>query len=134
MAIARWRRCSSTASTRSRPMSKGGGSSSQKVKTQNKPWGPAIPYATDVLAQAQNLFSNCRPQPSPGSTVADMSPETTAALQAMWDRASGGNPLTSMGQNTMAQILAGAGGVPDSSFNFLTGVMGGGYSNPALPF
>lgn len=114
-------------------MSKGGGST-QKVKQTSKPWGPAQPYALDALGQAQNLYANYRPQAYPGSTVADLSPQTQAALQAMWDRASTGSPLTSQAQNLTSQVLAGGGGVPQQAFDFLSGMTGGGYTNPATGF
>src|SRR5262245_19809155 len=100
-------------------MAKGGGS--QKSTTTSKPWKAVMPYARDIMAQGQNLFQNYRPQPYPGSTVAELSPETKAALQAMWDRASLGNPLVPQAQGVSSAVLGGAGGVPDAAFNFFTG-------------
>lgn len=61
-------------------MASGGGSGN--TTTQTEPWGGQQPYLRDLLAQAQQWYQGGGPQYFPGSTVAPLTGDETAAQQA----------------------------------------------------
>jgi len=63
-------------------MSTGGGTTTQTTVQNSAPWGPAQPYLTDLMSQAQNLYNTSSQDRSyaPFNTVAPLPDQTQGAL------------------------------------------------------
>lgn len=128
-----------------------GGGSKNKQTTQvttASPWTKSV----DTLLDAQgNLESAANTQQFyfPGSTVADSSPETLAAQQAILNRAADGSPVVDAAGNQIQSTLAGDyfntpgqatfqnianGGAANPAVQYIEPYAQGGYADPSSAF
>lgn len=96
-------------------MSKQSGGGTTTQTTDTSPWKPSQPYIMDVYRQAQGLAVTPQ-QFFPGQTYADLSPQTTSALDAITARAGEGQPWL------------------DTAANYATDVTGGKYLGQNNPY
>lgn len=130
-------------------MSTGGGTTTQNTVQKSDPWGPSQPYLTDLMSQAQNLYNTSSQDTSyaPFNTVAPLSDQTQAALNATYQRAMNGSPLiggadqalTGLMQPQMAPGMAAlqglAGGYADPGNAYLHAAAGANpYATPAAGY
>jgi len=82
-----------------------GNSSTTTTTQQSAPWGPAQPYLTNLLSQAQSTYQNAQGQTAYPDTVAGFSPQTQDALNAVWQRATTGSPLVSAADQSVTGLM-----------------------------
>jgi hypothetical protein len=93
-----------------------GPSDTQTTIQKSEPWSQQIPYLVGdpkkgiagLFPEAHRLYQSAGPLYYPGQTVAGVSPEREAALQAQAARAMGGSPLTAVGSAELGRTLGGA--------------------------
>lgn len=85
-------------------------SGTQKVVSQTNPPTAVQPYIGPAAQAAQGLYQAGGPKVNPGSTVANLSPETQQGWAATAARATNGSPLTSAAQNWARGTLDGSSG------------------------
>ena len=107
-----------------------GGGGGQTVKST--PWIGGQPYLFNVLNRATGLYGRTPPGAYSGERVAELNPYQTGAIDWQAERAMAGNPLTDAAQQA---VLGQAGGVPNPTYDFLSGTMMNPYagSGQALP-
>lgn len=88
-------------------MSGSSGSSQQAQQVKLQPPDYLKPYIQGAAADASNLYQAGGPATYPGSTIANLSPETTQAWGATAARATGGSPVVGAAQNWATGILNG---------------------------
>lgn len=81
---------------------------SQKQVTKADPWAPIQPYLKQGFGDLSNQYGQGAPGYFPGNTVAGMSGYSRDSLNAMADRARGGNPLMGQAQGEVGKMLSGA--------------------------
>jgi hypothetical protein len=89
-------------------MSGSSGDSGQTSTIKTGPPDYLKPYVTGAAADAQRLYQAGGPQVFPGSTVANLSPETTQAWGATAARALNGSPVNAAAQGWATGILNGS--------------------------
>jgi hypothetical protein len=88
-------------------MSGSSGDSSQTSTIKTGPPDYLKPYVTGAAADAQRLYQAGGPQVFPGSTVANLSPETTQAWGGIAGRATSGSPLNAAAGGYLAKAIGG---------------------------
>ena len=107
-------------------------STPKETTTKTEPWDGAKPYITKYLAQADKAYTEGKPLPFQGSTVAAQSAQTLAAQAAAEKLATGGGQNLTNAANTVAGITGGNNISPQANntlSNLQNGVKLG--SNPA---
>jgi hypothetical protein len=86
-----------------------GSSSPDQVKTtqSSQPWSQQIPYLTDIMSQAKQLYNSPGPQYYPYATTAPVAPETTSGWNAQAARAVAGSPVNRAAQGYATDVLSG---------------------------
>jgi len=101
-------------------MSSGGGTT--QTSGEVNPWEPAVPYLTDILQQAENIYqSDVGTQYFPGSTVVPFTPQTQQALDLAELQS-----FDLMGPSSIYGTAA------DTMTGAATGAMGTAYGGPSL--
>lgn len=88
-------------------MPDGQNSGSQTVKQSSTPWSAQIPYLTEAMGAAQNIWKKGAPSYYPFSTVAPVAPETQSAWSAQTARAVNGSPLVAQAKGYNSDVMSG---------------------------
>lgn len=88
-------------------MSSGGGQTRTENISKSEPWSGVQPFYRKGFAEAETNVLDRPLQFFPGSTVEPFAPETEQALQMQSQRALGGDPNFSAGQQQLQQTLGG---------------------------
>lgn len=82
------------------------GSNGAPTGQTNAPWKGAKPYVKEVYGDLDALYGKPM-EYYPGDTLADTDPASIAAMQARYDRATGGSDLTRGSQEYVGNVLRG---------------------------
>jgi hypothetical protein len=113
-------------------MSTGGGTTTQTTAQNTDPWKPAQPYLTDLMSQAQGLYSSSSQNTgyAPFNTVVDPSSTTLQGLNATAQRAMNGSPLTAQAGSSLMDLMQPQNAPGTDALQSLMG----GYVNPGSAY